>query len=81
MLSDSHFEIEKSKDAWRVSARGLPALGFAVVAGIVGTSGVMLWVWQHFQYDFHRQCRCVSAAFSRCVLKTFIIASRLCELA
>lgn len=47
MFSDSHFEIEKRGNGWRVSAKGLPALGlsFAVVA--IGAVAILWWMAGH----------------------------------
>jgi hypothetical protein len=42
MLSESQFEIEKRRGAWRVTARGYPALAFAVAFGFT-LAAVMAW--------------------------------------
>lgn len=49
MLSDSHFEIEKRRDSWRLSARGLPALAVAFAVGAIGIAGAFWWMGGHVQ--------------------------------
>jgi hypothetical protein len=47
MFSESHFEIEKRRDCWRVSARGLPALGLALAVGAIGVAVALWWISGH----------------------------------
>jgi hypothetical protein len=44
MFSDSHFEIERRRDHWRISAHGLPALAFALAVGAIGVAIAFWWI-------------------------------------
>jgi hypothetical protein len=47
MFSDSHFEIEKSRGRWRITAKGWPALGIGVAATLIACLAVVAWMSKH----------------------------------
>jgi hypothetical protein len=47
MLPESHFEVEKRSDSWRVSARGAAAVWLSILVGGSSMLLVGVWVWDH----------------------------------